>query len=202
LVTTAVNVLQVLLLGLVVWTFARRARALLFAGRLDRKLFAGALREALGAGQRELARSLARACLPAWPARMAVHGLEAIETRANLHAVLEEQRLDLLHAAPAGIATLRSLARMATPLAFIGVISELGRALGGGYGLAGLQRGLPERMAIERGLLTFALGIGTTVLALAAARVLARGVEELARAANDVAAVLAADRRDLEHARM
>jgi len=201
-VTTAINALQILLLGFAAWTFGLRARALLFAGRLDRKVFVAALRDALGAKQPEIARSLARACLPAWPARIALHGLEAIESRANVQAVLEEQRVALLHVAPQGIATLRSLARMATPLAFIGVISELGRALGGGYGLAALQRGLPERLALERGLLTFALGISTTFLALAAARVLARGVDELKRGASDVAAALALERTDLERVRM
>jgi hypothetical protein len=79
---------------------------------------------------------------------------------------------------------------MAPPLAFIGIISELGRALSGDYGLAALQRGLPARLALERGLTTFALGIATTLLAIAAARVLLRAVNELARAAADVAAVL------------
>lgn len=186
--TTVVNLLQVLLLAFGAWTFAQRARAVLFAGSLDRKLFIPALREAIAGDRLAVARTLSEACLPAWPAAMALRGLDAIAARSNLHAALEEQRLELLHVAPAGISTLRALARMAPPLAFIGVLSELGQALGGDHGLAALQAGLPERLAIERALLTFALGISTTVLAVVAVRVLTRGVQELGRAAADVSA--------------
>jgi hypothetical protein len=189
-VTTAVNVLQVLLFVVTAWIFVQRARVVLFTASLDRKAFVPALRAALGAGQLELGRSLANACLPAWPARIAVRGIEALESRSDLGAALEEQRIELSHMAPTGIAALRSLARMAPPLAFIGIISELGRALSGDYGLAALQRGLPARMALERGLLTFALGVVTTLVAVAAARVLIRAVNELARGAAEVTAAL------------
>lgn len=189
-VTTAVNVLQILLFAFGAWTFGQRARVVLFTASLDRKAFVAALRAALAAGQLELGRALASACLPAWPARIALRGIEAIEARSDLHASVEEQRIELLHLAPTGIAALRTLARMAPPLAFIGIISELNRALSGDYGLAALQRGLPARLALERGLTTFALGIATTLLAAAAARVLIRAVNELARGSADVAAAL------------
>jgi hypothetical protein len=190
-VTTAVNVLQLALFAFGAWTFGRRAGVVLFTENLDRKLFVPALRAALAAGQLELGRALASACLPAWSARIALRGIEAIETRSDLDATLEEQRVDLLQRAPTGIAALRSIARMAPPLAFIGIINELNRALSGDYGLAALQRGLPARLALERGLSTFALGIATTFLAVAGARVLVRAVKELARGAAEVTAAFA-----------
>jgi hypothetical protein len=185
----------------------------LFEAALERKPFVAALRAALSARQVELARTLAASCMPAWPARVASRGIEVLGSRGDLPAALEEQRFELLHAAPAGIATLRSLARMAPPLAFIGIINELGRAQSGDYGLAALQRGLPERLALERGLTTLALGIGTTLLAASAARVLMRAVKELARGIEDVSAALhavplpaappvAAPERDADRARM
>lgn len=188
--TLAVNVLQSALLLVVVWTFATRARQLLFRGRLERVLFVSALREGLNAGQHGLARRIAEACAPAWPARIALAGLDALDAGSDVQARIEEPRLELLHAATSGIATLRALARMAPPLAFIGVILEAGKALGGGYGLAALQRGLPVRLALERGLLTFALGLATTFVAVTAVRVLHRGAAEQARAITEVSAAL------------
>lgn len=200
--TAVVNVLQLVLLGFGGWTFTRRAHALLFAGRLDRRPFVAALRDALAGNQLAQASALCRACLPAWPAAMALRGLDAIAARTSLHAALEEQRLELLHLASAGIATLRALARMAPPLAFIGMLSAMGEGLAGEHGLAALQRGLPERLAIERAALTFALGIGTTLLAVTAVRVLMRGAQELSRAVADVAASFEQNALDADHARM
>ena len=200
--TAIVNVLQLVLLGFGVWTFTRRAHALLFTGRLDRRPFVAALRDALAGKRLGEANALCRACLPAWPAAMALRALDATSARSSLHAALEEQRLELLHVAPAGIATLRALARMAPPLAFIGVLSAMGEGLAGEHGLAALQRGLPERLAIERAALTFALGIGTTLLAVTAVRVLTRGVQELSRAVADVAASFEQNALDADHARM
>jgi hypothetical protein len=201
-VTAVVNALQLLLVAIGAWTFARRARAVLFAGRLDRRAFVPVLREAIAANRLAYAASLCRASLPAWPAAIALRGVDALTAGANLHAALDEQRLELLHRAPAGISTLRALARMAMPLAFIGVLGELGHAIGADHGLAALQRGLPERLAIERALLTFALGIGSTLLAVSAAHALMRGVQELSRAAADVAAVFERRAPGADHARM
>jgi hypothetical protein len=200
--TTAVNVLQAALLLFALWTFALRARVVLFEARLDRKAFLTELRAALEAEQHEQARRLAEGCLPAWPARIALTGLHAIAARRSVQAAVEEERAELLHRAPLGIATLRALARMAPPLAFIGVVCELGRALGGGYGLAALQRGLPERLALERSLVTFAIGVGTCLFAISAARTLSRAAADLTSTMADVASALDRVVVDADRARM
>lgn len=200
--TTAVNVLQAALLLFAFWTFALRARVVLFEARLDRKAFLAALRAALQGDQHAQAMRLAEGCLPAWPARIALSGLQAIAARRSVQAAVEEERFELLHRAPLGIATLRALARMAPPLAFIGVVCELGRALGGGYGLAALQRGLPERLALERSLVTFAIGVGTFLFAISAARALNRGAADLTSATADVASALDRTAADADRVRM
>jgi hypothetical protein len=200
--TTAVNVLQALLLLFALWTFARRARVVLFEARLDRSVFVPELRAALAAGEWARARRLAEASLPAWSAQIALSGLRAREDHSSMQTALDEERADLLQRAPLGIATLRALGRMAPPLAFIGVICEVGRALGGGYGLAALQRGLPVRLALERGLLTFGLGVGTCLLAISAARALTRGVAELTQASREVVRALDGLDADADRARM
>jgi hypothetical protein len=174
----------------------------LFQAQLNRPAFVRELRAALEANQIDQAKLLAEACLPAWPARIALSGLQAQQARLSVQAAVEEERTELLHSVPNGIATLRALARMAPPLAFIGVICELGRALNGGYGLAGLQRGLPQKLAIERGLVTFALGVGTCLLAVIAARALIRGVSSLTAAAAEVANTLDRIAADADRARM
>jgi hypothetical protein len=200
--TTAVNVLQAALLLYALSTFARRARVVLFEASLDRAAFMPELRAALAACEWNRAHKLAEAALPAWPARIALSGLRAREQRTSVHSAIDEERAELLQRAWLGIAPLRALARMAPPLAFIGVVSELGRAVGGGYGLAALQRGLPARLALERGLLTFALGVATCLLAISAARTLARAVVELTRASADVARALDSVEVDADRAQM
>lgn len=80
-----------------------------------------------------------------------------------------------------GVLPLRSLARMALPLAFLGGILQLSAAFGGGQGLIALQRGLAEHIALQSALLAFSIGLGTSLFCGAAAGLLhRRGREQIA----------------------
>lgn len=183
------NALQLALAAVAAVLIARRMRALLFEAPLDGRAFAAALDTALGSGQVGLARRIADACLPAWPARLAAAAL-ATEGRGPAQGALEETQLELEHAAFRGLGAIVALGRMASPLAFIGVILEIGRAFGGSSGLEGLQRGLVESSSLQRALFTFALGFATFAVCFAAVAILqrrARAVrDQLRRVANSI----------------
>lgn len=185
------NALQLLLATASAALIALRMRALLFEAPLDASAFTGALATALDAGQVGLARALADACAPAWPARLAASGLARLERGEAPDAALEETQLELEHAAFRGLAPIVTLGRMASPLAFIGIIVEIGRAFGGGTGLAGLQRGLVASTALERALFTFALGLGTFLVCFAAIAMLTRRARALREDLRRVAALIA-----------
>lgn len=155
---------------------ARSLKRLGFEAPLDGHAFSEALEVALTAGQLELARRVAAACEPAWPARLASVGLSELESRGleASAAALEDSRAELAQEAWAGLRTIATLGRMASPLAFIGVIFEFGRGLGGGVGIEGLQRGYAMSAALSRSLLTFGLGASTLLLCLAAIGILKR----------------------------
>lgn len=79
--------------------------------------------------------------------------------------------------AVAGILLLRTLGRVATPLALIGAIVELGRVFTPQPGLLALQKGLVEQVAGERAILGLAIGACTSLTCFMAARLLYRGAQ-------------------------
>ena len=184
------NALQGLLAAASVLLIARRMRALLFEGSVDFGAFSIALEEALAAGQLALARTIAEACMPAWPARLAAAGLADVE-RGRARLALEEELLQLEAAASSGLTAIVACGRMASPLAFIGVIIEIGGAFGGSSGLLGLQRGLPASIALERALFTFAAGAATFAVCFAGATILQRRARVMREQLRKIAAAVA-----------
>jgi hypothetical protein len=187
---TYFNALQLLLAAAALGLGARTLRVLLFQAPLDTRAFLTALAPALEAHQLELARSLAQACLPAWGARLALHGVTELEGGHDPSVALDEARADLELGLGQGRDALVVLGRMASPLAFIGVIVETGKALGGGEGLVALQRGLPVTIALQRSLLTFAIGVATTIACFTAAGIARRQVQALGRDLERVAGTI------------
>jgi hypothetical protein len=187
---TLFNALQLLLAGAALGLGARTLRVLLFQAPLDARAFLGALAPALEAGQLELARSLAQACLPAWAARLALQGIDALAERGDVGIALDEGRADLEIGLGQDRDALIVLGRMASPLAFIGIIVETGKALGGGEGLSALQRGLPVTIALQRSLLTFAIGVATAIACFTAADIARRQAQALQRDLERVASVI------------
>jgi hypothetical protein len=184
------NALQIALAAGVAVLIARRVRILLFEAPVDIKPFADALESAIGAGQLQLARQIAEACVPAWPARLASSGLAELERGGSALAVIEEAQLDFEAQSWRGLGAIVALGRMASPLAFIGVILEIGRAFGGGSGVEGLQRGLLASRALERSLFTFALGVATFAVCFAGATILQRRARRVRADLQRVASLL------------
>jgi hypothetical protein len=183
-------VAQALLAAIVLALAARQLWSLLFVARLDLPLFKHALSTAVDRGQLPLGRALCEACLPAVAARHGLRGLDAVSRGDALAPVLDESLLDLEPTLDRGLGPLRALGRMATPLAFITIIVELGNA-GSERGLAALQRGLPLRMALDRALDALALGLGTLLFAAAALSILGRAARELRLGLAVVGSILA-----------
>lgn len=175
------NALQLVLVIAAAGLIGRGLRRLGFEAPLDGRAFAEAIEVALTAGQIGLARRVAAACEPAWPARLAQAGLAELETRGAEASgpVLEDLRAELTQHAWAGLRTLATLGRMASPLAFIGIILEFGHGLGGGVGIEGLQRGYAMSAALSRAVLTFSLGVSTLLLCLAGVGILQRRARAL-----------------------
>jgi len=163
------SVFQIALALLGVVTATRRLRIWLFDAAVDERAFAAALSTAMRAGHIDLARTLAHACLPAFSARFALEGLGEFAAGRNPRSALLELESVLLAEATRGQALVLVLGRVANPIALIGVIHALAVATHGGEGLLGLERGLPERLALQRSLLMLAIGFGTSLFCLAAA---------------------------------
>jgi hypothetical protein len=176
---TPVNVLQLALAVVALTVAIPRLRAVLYEAPLDADAFIDALRMALAASQLGLARRIAEACLPAWPARLAARAIAALDQQRDPRPAIDEACADLAHMIWDGRSAITVLGRIANPVALIGVIIELGKASHGGEGLAGLQRGLAERIALQRSLLTFALGLGTSIVCFSAVAILQRNARLL-----------------------
>jgi len=180
-VSTVVLVLQGLLALFVVVLCARWIWRMVIAAPLDAELLAQAVEAALSAGEMGLGRRLVEACLPAWPAAFALPAITALEHGEPVAPALGETEIALEHALGRGQDTMRALARMASPLALMAIILELGRA-GTDRGLHALQRGLPLRLALDHSLVAFALGLGTTLVALTALGIARRSAHSIRHA--------------------
>ena len=156
----------------VLWGMVR-LHALLIRTALDAQSFLEALAEAIEVGEGE-ARKLAVVAPHAAIARLAFAELgsdgDSGEESELLYAGLKRE-------AVVGITSMRTLGRMASPVAFIGVIVEMGLALQGGRGLSALQRGLPERLAIQQAATEVVLGLCTSLFCFFVASQLRRGAQ-------------------------
>ncbi len=186
------NALQLLLALGAVYLTARRAKTLCFEAPLDGNAFCDALETALAARQPALARRIAACCEPAWAARLASAGL-AEAGGPESAARLDEQLTRFEEAAWSGLRALVTLGRMASPLAFIGVVIEIGRAYGGGSGIEGLQRGGAVGGAIERSIFTFAIGMSTLWLCMTSVGLLRGRARAVTRDLRRVARIVARD---------
>lgn len=183
------NALQLLLAASAVYLTVRRAKTLCLEAPLDGDAFCDALDTALAAQQVGLARRIAAGNEPAWAAQLASVGLREGAGPAGT-ARVEEQLARYEEAAWNGLRALVALGRMASPIAFIGVVIEIGRAYGGGSGIEGLQRGGAVSGALERSIFTFAIGMSTLTLCMASLGVLRARARALTRDLRRVARIL------------
>lgn len=162
--------IAIALVGIVIGT--RQLRVMLFRNGLLPEPFLAAFRVARQQAP-DRAAALAEEGGEAWVARVAAVGLAEERGQAPPGA-LAELTFDLRTAAVAGIRPLRTIGRASSPLAFIGVIVELGIAFHGEHGLAALQRGLVEQRAMQHAIVGLSIGIVVSVCAFVAAATLVR----------------------------
>jgi hypothetical protein len=156
------------LLGLALAQVARTARAIVWQAPSDARALADAFAVAIRANQRALARSIASACRPAWSAHMLGAALEEGEG-VRPEEAMDEVRGTLVGDQADRLRTLAAFGRIAGPLAFLAIVLELGAAFGPGHGLAALQRGLVESVAMERAAFSFTMGLATALACTASA---------------------------------
>ena len=187
---TLYNVLQLGLAGVVIYVVAERARTLLYRAALERGAYLRVLAGALESGDMHAARGLSAAARPAWIAELASAALCEEQPADERVASMEELLSDLRDDAVRRLGALRALASVATSFGLLGAVLELIRYLGGDHGLAGLQAGLPQKLGLERVLVTVTLGVVTAVLALTAHRLFKRTAVALMGDLEETARVL------------
>lgn len=172
------------LLQIVLWLAAttlsvRLVRGLCFDAALDVRPLNERLEQLLRIDPQR-AEALLQAARPAWIAIVGLEQLRAVGPDAGRGAA-DTRVSDLRQRAMGGLGTLMTMGRIAPPLAFLGVILELTTAFGGGDGLEGLQKGLPEQLALARSVTGVCLGATTATCCFVTTRVLAAALRQLER---------------------
>jgi hypothetical protein len=155
---------------------AWRVRELLFRAALDGPVFTRALESRLAAGGARSARILAHALRPAWAAELAARALDAYEQPVQLRYELEEARAELELLAQRGLLAIRSLGRLALPLALAIAIVELGLGFEGGATTA--DRSLSASSAMTRGIFAVSVGMAASLACQIGYGVLARAAKQ------------------------
>jgi hypothetical protein len=172
---TWIHLVQAALAATAVGVTVRRLLALYRDDSLHGSTFCTALESIASHAGREAAAEFAGRLPSGAFTDLTRHALAADPEAPVLHDELCARQFD-------GVQPLRSLARMALPLAFLGGILQLSAAFGGGQGLIALQRGLAEHIALQAALLAFSIGVGTSLFCAAAAGLLQRRGREQAAA--------------------
>ena len=162
--------------GAALLLIAWRARELLFRAALDGPAFTRELESRLAAGRAHSARTLARALRPAWAAELAARALDAYGEPVQLRYELEEARAELELRALRGLLAIRSLGRLALPLALSMAIVELG--LGFEAGATPAVRSLSAGSAITRGIFAVSVGMAASLACQVGYGVLARAAKQ------------------------
>lgn len=186
---TAWHAAQLALTCAAIVQLARVARVVAWCAPGDSRSLADAFAVAIRGRQPELARSMAVAAQPGWAAQMLAAALEASEG-VRPEDTMDEARSALVSDQADRLRTLAAFGRIAGPFAFLAIVLELGAAFGPGHGLAALQRGLVQSIAMERAVLSFAIGFATALVCTAGAsfmREQLRALSDELKRARDVA---------------
>ena len=178
---TLFNLLQLLLAAVALALIAERFHTLFYRARIDAGPYLEALREELRAGRTKAARALAEAGRPAWVAELVHAVLKADADGDHAESVADEVCADRRDQAGRRIYAVHGLARVATPLALLGVILELTGALAGRGGSEAFQAGLVRNAALSRALFTLAIGIATSAVCFVASGMLRKRAVALVR---------------------
>ncbi|MEM9191734.1 MAG: hypothetical protein AAGF12_21360 [Myxococcota bacterium] len=166
------RVAQLLLASAILILILRRSRALLFEAPVDTNPFLKALRARLEAGDRSGAQALASAGKPAFVPQVVD---EALQDRVAGEERLVDLRLEALR----GLWVLKVLGRIGTATGILGAIVELVWMLEGDHGLLPLKAGAVESIALNDGMQSVVLGVGSAIVAFIALGMLRRAATRL-----------------------
>jgi hypothetical protein len=166
---TLFHIAQLAFLLAVVALVVERVRTLSFVSALDAASFRRALSALVRADHLDRATALVRDARPAWVAEV-VWPLFDPESpsREDRRIDLEDGLMAVEARAVRGMRILRISASIASALGFIGAASEIHGIYSGDHGILGLQAGLVENLALDHAVVSIALGIATSSLALGA----------------------------------
>ncbi len=175
---TGFNIAQLVLAALALALVAERFWVVLFRAKLDTGAYMRGLKARLLEGDVQAALRLAEAGRPAWVAQFAHAMLKAKIAGENVDMASADAWAELREEAGKRLYAIHGLARMASPLALMGVILQLAEGFGEGERLTGLQAGLVESLALERALVTLVLGLATSGVCFVAAGILRKNVRQ------------------------
>jgi hypothetical protein len=153
-----------------------RARALMFRAALDPTPFTRELAARIARGELAAARDLAQRLRPAWAAELALRALPAQHDPQALHFELQDAYAEYSEVAQQGLLAIRSLGRLAFPLALAVAIVQLGRGFEPDPQLA-LGKASAASDALGRGILAMATGMATSVVSRLSVTILLRAAQ-------------------------
>ena len=143
-----------------------RIRTLGFVSNLDVPAIRRAVWALAEAQRWDAAYRLLAAAAPAWAARCAIVLVDPELDDAARVGELEERLMDARIASGAWLRPLRASATIASALGFIGAAIQIHWVFNGDHGLAALEAGRIENEGLAKALLSIAIGISTSSLAL------------------------------------
>ncbi|HJL16246.1 MAG TPA: hypothetical protein RMH99_11355 [Sandaracinaceae bacterium LLY-WYZ-13_1] len=163
---TLFHAVQIVLLAAVVWLIVDRVRTLSYRSALDAAAFRRALVRLLRFDRLEQAETLVQAARPAWAAEAVWPVFDPELDDDERHIEVEDRLLAIRADGEKGLRPLRIAASIGSALGFIGAAVEVWWVFNGDHGLRKLQAGLVENEGLGHAVLSIALGIATSSLAL------------------------------------
>ena len=156
---TGYTLAQVALLSAAIATGVRQWWALArHAAEVDGRRYLRLARVAIARRDLVALATLAERAGDAWVAALTFDALEAITEGTDVGARLDERMIEIRFDAGRGLRSLRVLASLASASGLMGAVGAYLWMLSGDHGLAGLQAGLPMRIATGWGITSVSVG--------------------------------------------
>ncbi len=143
-----------------------RVRTLAFVSNIDLPALRRAVRGAIEVGAWDRAHRVLEAALPAWAARCALALVDPEIDDDERVMELEDRLMDAKIESTRRLHALRASATIASALGFIGAAFEIYWVFNGDHGLLALEVGRVENEGLAKAILSVAIGISTSSLAL------------------------------------